>query len=230
MRQDKPSTHLLHDILRGHKAWPGDKPSAYDILQLFRKTDFNTFIITCTRRAAAEINALAIQVLYEDTHKPCIGTIAADWEANPQNFTEKGLPRSDVRIEPLSLDLYIGMTLHLTRNVQKANDFVNGMAVEVISFHAPSHCLSVKTRTGKILALYPRTEDTNNTRVVCYPVRPGYASTIYKMQGATLPHVTIYLDSPMKPAAAYVAMSRVRKDEDYLIGGRVTRDHFIPAR
>ena len=50
------------------------------------------------------------------------------------------------------------------------------------------------------------------------------------MQGATLPHVTIYLDSRMKPAAAYVAMSRVRKDEDYLIGGRVTRDHFIPAR
>ena len=67
-------------------------------------------------------------------------------------------------------------------------------------------------------------------RVVAYPFRAGYASTIHKLQGANLPHVTVYLDIPGMPAAAYVAMSRVSYDGDYLIGGAVTPAHFVPAR
>ena len=61
-----------------------------------------------------------------------------------------------------------------------------------------------------------------------FPIRLGYASTIYKMQGATLPHVTIWMNRPSR-AAAYVAMSRVRRDEDYLFGGILEIDHFMPA-
>ena len=48
------------------------------------------------------------------------------------------------------------------------------------------------------------------------------------MQGAELPHVTIYLDIPGQPAAAYVAMSRVKTDADYLFGGHYTKKHFVP--
>ena len=62
-----------------------------------------------------------------------------------------------------------------------------------------------------------------------FPVRLGYASTVPKVQGMTLPHVTLWLDHPGCRAAAYVAMSRVQKDEDYLIAGLVSPKHFVPA-
>ena len=65
--------------------------------------------------------------------------------------------------------------------------------------------------------------------VTCFPVRLGYASTIQKVQGSTLDHITIWLDTPGCKAAAYVAMSRVRYDTDYLIAGLVRPGHFVPA-
>ena len=43
-------------------------------------------------------------------------------------------------------------------------------------------------------------------------LRLGYASALHKVQGATLPHITVWLDVPNMPAAAYVALSRVEYD------------------
>jgi hypothetical protein len=40
--------------------------------------------------------------------------------------------------------------------------------------------------------------------------------------------VTVYLYRPGQRAAAYVAMSRVKKDEDYLFGGHCTKKRFVP--
>ena len=37
------------------------------------------------------------------------------------------------------------------------------------------------------------------------------------------------LHLPGTAAAAYVALSRVRKDSDYLLGGVLTCKHFVPA-
>ena len=87
------------------------------------------------------------------------------------------------------------------------------------------------TDSGKRLAIYPFT-DVNVPRghVVYYPIRVGYAGTIHKFQGAELSHITIWLDRKFSPAAGYVALSRVATDEDYLIGGEVTADHFLPAK
>jgi ASC-1-like (ASCH) protein len=65
--------------------------------------------------------------------------------------------------------------------------------------------------------------------VTCYPFVLGYATTIYKLQGTELDHITIWLDRPYIKASAYMALSRIRKDEDYLICGHVERKHFIPA-
>ena len=55
---------------------------------------------------------------------------------------------------------------------------------------------------------------TSPEKVVHYPVRLGYASTLHKVQGATLGHVTLWLDITNMPAAAYVALSRVRYDRN----------------
>ena len=62
-----------------------------------------------------------------------------------------------------------------------------------------------------------------------YPVRPGYAATIMKFQGASLPHVTVYLDAENVPGAAYTALSRISYGTDYLLGGFLTKDHFTPV-
>ena len=53
------------------------------------------------------------------------------------------------------------------------------------------------------------TDDDRNTFL---PMRLGYATTLLKVQGATLAHMTIWLDVPNVEAAGYVALSRVRKD------------------
>ena len=63
-----------------------------------------------------------------------------------------------------------------------------------------------------------------------YPVRIGYASTVLRMAGAELEHVTIFLDVPHAAAAAYTAMSRVSTLKQIKFGGKLTRDHFAPAR
>ena len=67
-------------------------------------------------------------------------------------------------------------------------------------------------------------------RVVYYPIRLGYASTIHQYQGAELEHMTLWPDLEGIPAGAYVALSRIRHETDYLIGGIVTCNHFVPAK
>ena len=100
---------------------------------------------------------------------------------------------------------------------------------EVIHFDAESKCLRVLTKTGKKLAVHLYTDpDSKARKATFYPIRLGYATTIYKMQGAELDHVTIYLDQSGQRAAAYVAMSRVKHDKDYLFGGKLDRKHFVP--
>ena len=108
-------------------------------------------------------------------------------------------------------------------------DFVNGMVCQVISFDAKSGCLQVQTATGKRLAVPSIREKVNGHNVDHFPVRVGYASTVPKVQGQALKHLTFWPDVLGCPAAGYVALSRVRRDEDYLIGGRVRPSHFRPA-
>ena len=98
------------------------------------------------------------------------------------------------------------------------------------SFHQRSGCLRVMTDTGRHLAIYPVTEFVEDWgAVTAYPLRPGYASTIHKLQGAELKHVTIWLDAKNMRAAGYVAISRVRTDDAYLLGGIVEPAHLTPA-
>ena len=85
------------------------------------------------------------------------------------------------------------------------------------------------TKTGKEIPVYEYT-DPNPDAQNCsfFPVRLGYASTIYKLQGSELDHITIYLDIPGQRAAAYVALSRVKDNNSYLFGGSYTPLHFVP--
>ena len=112
--------------------------------------------------------------------KPALGELDLDWEANPANYEENGKQKNE-KPRPLRQKIYAGMRLHLTRDVNKPLDVVNGMEAT----DPASGCLRVTTATGKDLALFPLTEDMEDGGcVTCYPARPGCASAIHKAQGA----------------------------------------------
>ena len=52
---------------------------------------------------------------------------------------------------------------------------------------------------------------------------------LHKVQGDEFDHVAIWLDVARMPAAGYAALSRVKVAHNYLMGGKVTRHHFVPA-
>jgi ATP-dependent exoDNAse (exonuclease V) alpha subunit len=136
--------------------------------------------------------------------------------------------KTNDELQPSTVPIYKGMKLYLTKNVRKANDYVNGMLCEVENYYAHENCLRVRTKTGYRLMITPWT-DVDHGKVVYFPIRLGYASTIHKAQGDEFKHITIWLDIPSFPAAAYTALSRVETGNDYLLGGIMTRKHFVPA-
>ena len=228
LRTAVPSKKQLKKILRRRRAWKTSEPTAWDVLTLLREKP-DTTVVTCTRGACARFNSLAAKVLFHDRHKTSLGTIPTDYEANEENYTQHGKLRQG-ELSPSQTDIFQGQRVFLTRNLDKENDFVNGMSAIVENYDPTSKCLHVITATNKSLAVHLCTEEIEgHGHVTAFPVRLGYACTIPKVQGATLPHVTVWLDRPLCRAAAYVAMSRVEHDENYIIAGQVTVQHFIPA-
>ena len=60
--------------------------------------------------------------------------------------------------EALEMPLYKGMRLHITRNINKEADFINGMEATIEAYDAGSRCIHVVTKTGRHLAIYPITD------------------------------------------------------------------------
>ena len=77
--------------------------------------------------------------------------------------------------------------------------------------------------------LHRRASSKEHGNTAYFPIRLGYASNVHKVQGDEFDHVTIWLDVENMPAAGYAALSRVKDAKNYLIGGKVTRKHFVPA-
>lgn len=229
LRTAQPSMKQLKKILRGHRAWKTNEPTAFDIQQLFRQHE-DTTVVTCTRRACSMANHLAVEAFFEGRHKSPVGNILLDYESNLDNYDASGKLKPG-RLQGASANIYSGLRVFLTKNMDKQSDFVNGMAATVEAYDPRSKCLEVVTRTGHRLAVHMvSTELDDGRRVSCFPVRLGYACTIPKVQGMTLPHITLRLDTPCCRAGAYVAMSRVSLDRQYLIAGPVTPKHFMPAK
>ena len=116
----------------------------------------------------------------------------------------------------------------------KIHDFINSMSVSVESSDEASGCLIARTKTQKRLSDYRHAEiddpSSRKGKRVYFPVRPGNASTIQKLQGANLEHVTNFLDRPRTATAAYYGLSRVQCDKDNLIGSWEEREHFRVSR
>ena len=226
MRTAKPSKQQLAAIKKGHKAPSREHRDNYvmspvlsesDIKRIFKETPETTFV-TISRAAAAWVNEVALQSLFGE--RDPIGILPSDPEANPSNYQGT----AQIGCEPARVPIHVGMTVMLTKNVNKEMDFVNGMSATVEGLYRSG--LRVRTRTGYQVMVFPWTDDDRN---VFFPMRIGYASTLMKMQGATLPHLTVWLDAPNVEAAGYVALSRVELDANWRFVGDPTVHHFTPA-
>ena len=61
-----------------------------------------------------------------------------------------------------------------------------------------------------------------------FPIVAGYASTIHKVMGQTLQHVTLAFDMRMlSPAVGYVALSRVSSLDNVVPLLRLRKSHFV---
>ena len=225
LRTAKPDEATLKE-LRKRKAWaPPGKPTAAGVHRLLRAHP-NTTIVSCTRAGAEEVNACAIEALF-GSRPALVNELAGDVETNPRNYVD-GILKPVEELAPLPVVVHKGMSVYLTKNIRKDVDFVNGMSAEVLRYNAATKGLRVRTKTGFLIKVWPWS-DPDHGGIVYYPLRPGYCSTILKLQGAELDHITAYLDAPNVPGAAYTAISRVRRTSDFLIGGAVTALHFTPA-
>ena len=148
-----------------------------------------------------------------------------DLEANPENYSEGKL--REVGLLPLKAPIFKGMRIVLTKTLRKDVDFVNGMDGVIRDFHHKTNSIQMETTSGYKIMVWPYTDP--DFKITFLPVRPGYADTIVKFQGAELPHVTVYLDKPAIPGAAYTALSRVSYGKDVLLGGVLTAG-ALPAR
>ena len=203
LRGATPSGTQLKDILRGHRAPSGlaaenqANPTLNDVRQILRETP-NTLMLTITRRGADKLNCLAIEALFGDS--PALQWLPCDPDANLANFHESW----QLGAEPAWLPLHHGTRVTLTRNLDKANSFVNGMMATVRG--ARQNGVEVLTDSGVVLLIHPYTQDFELAdgqvaRSTFHPLRAGYATTLMKIQGATVDHATIWLDAVYVQAA-----------------------------
>ena len=211
---------------RSRRAWPHHTPTVEDIRRLLTKHP-GTTLMAISRVGTDTLNQLSVAALFSEETPLHPEPLAGDYEANPENY-EKGQKKPVEQWQPYPLWIYKGMQIYFTRNVNKSIDFVNGVRGTIEAYDVGTKGLRIITETNHRVVVWPWT-DKDNGNLTYYPVRPGYASTIVKFQGAELEHLIVWLDKPGIPGAAYTAMSRVREGKNCLIGGDVKALHFMPA-
>ena len=222
--------YSVAQIVRFHKAWKGNEPtvgSVRDLYKRLQKTGKTTTVLAVSRVAVHKFNELAVAAFFTD--EDYLGCVDGDVESNPDNYntcTKEMLPHG--RLRPTKLRLYRGMRVTITRNVNKRIGYNNGAQCTVEEYDPVSGGVLLLSNSGGRIMSYRWTD--KDLGDCCYhPIRSGYCSTIIKYQGAELDHVTVWLDTPGVGAAAYTALSRVKRACDYLIGGKVGPEHFVPA-
>ena len=225
LRTAKPNAAALK-LLQKRKAWAPPGPPTEQGLRRLLHSHPHTTILTCTRFGAQVVNECAMKALFP--RRPALVRLLGDMESNPTNYKD-GKLKAHAELQPLVFPVFAGMKVYLTKNVRKDVDYVNGMRATVVSYTEGTRAVRVKTATGHIFDVWKWT-DVEHGNLTYYPIRPGYASTVLKFQGAELDHVTVYLDAKKVPGAAYTALSRVSRMDDFLLGGKLEELHFTPAR
>jgi hypothetical protein len=178
-----------------------------------------TLFLTITRRSCGMLNSWAVESLYAGQQP--LDIVPGDPESNAANYRGSTL----VGEVPMTMPIYLGMRVILTKNLKKKIGFVNGMGAVVLGMTQRGN-VRVRTEEGRPITIYPWTAESG---IAHFPFRLGYASTLHKVQGATLAHITLWLDVKNCPAAGYVALSRVEFDKNWQFIGDPCVHHFTPV-
>ena len=223
IRSSVPKRMLLQDFCRARKAW-GARPTLSDVRRVLKRHP-KTTMMTCTRKAATELNRLALASKYP--RRPPLATVPGDPESNPTNYNGSALKAAS-KLKPLDVPIHKGMRVYITNNVHKDRDYCNGMLAHVEDYCKRSGGVRVRTQTNRRVMIYPWTNPHRPGSRAYYPIRPGYASPIMRFEGASLDRVTVWLDIPGVKGAAYTALSRVSARKGYVLGGKLRDSHFAP--
>ena len=164
--------------------------------------------LTVSREASWRVNAAVISALF-DTTSP-LTTIQYD----------NDLPPSPV---------YKDMRVIITQNRDKKNGIVNGKQAVVLCAEKATIFLSFSN--GKVGAIHPVTlTDLNGQQRTCYPIVPAYALTMTKSLGQNLKKVILWFDTnSAPPGTAYVALSRIKKNDELITITRIKPSHVQPV-
>ena len=207
-------------------AWyPVGPPNPDGMRKLFIKHP-NTDVLVVTRVGTENVNDAALKAKFP--RFPPRAVVCGDVESYSANYISGEL-KPIAELVPSKFPVYVGMKAFITKTLRKDLDYVNGMQVPILAWSSTNASIRVETKTGRVFEV-TRWADPDMDGLSYYPLRVGYASTILRMAGAELDHVTVYLDVPHAAAAAYTALSRVATLGQVKLGGKVTADHFAPAR
>ena len=120
------------------------------------------------------------------------------------------------------LFIHIGMPVYITENKCKTTRYVNGTCGVVHSIVGVTIFI---ISNEKIIPVFPGIKE----KVHYYPLKPGYATTVHKIQGQTLAHVTLVFNMPrLTSAVGYVAISRVKNLDSIKTMFLLKKSHFVP--
>ena len=203
IRTSKPTLRWLNDLCETRLVSEG-VPDTDTVRQILRLAPATVFLAV-SRAAVSHLNSLCSDVLFHRQH--CLCRVRT---------TEDPLTR---------LPLYYGEKLVITYNIDKERGLVNGKVGSLVRVCTGALFLHLD-RQG-VHAVPQLTLDDGTY----YPVMRGHALTVAKSQGATLPHVTLYMEEHMRaPAVGYVALTRVRSLSHLLLIGFPERAFFTPNR
>ena len=199
----QPTEDQLCRLVKNNFVTDADVPDDPHILEAITIHP-QTYFITISKAASERVNSVVIHKLFSK-EKPML-------IISGSNNKE--------------LQLYRGMKVMITENRDKARYFVNGTIGTVKNVE--KRTVFVRLVNGNMLSVYPI---YNHDATFYYPLIAGYATTIYKAQGKTLDHVTIWFDNNIiSPGTGYTAISRVRELKDICFLTRPKTQHFIPVQ
>ena len=187
------------------------------------KVDLNATVIICSKREECRhFNTVCLELLEgSGMHYEAVDT---DHNGMPLRASdEKRLERVSDRL-PDKLHLKVGARVVLRRNVNIERGWVNGTIAQVVSLAQNCIVLCQVDKPKERLPL-PRFKQLITIAGASYhivrrqfPVMPGYAVTVHRVQGMTVKKAVVLLNKNFFASGqAYVALSRVRNLEDLTI-------------
>ncbi|CAE6968633.1 unnamed protein product [Symbiodinium sp. CCMP2592] len=223
LRDQVPDKPLLRR-LRKNRVFPRDTDTLRKLLQ---KHEGKVTVLAGTRRGAAWANRVALD-WHKENHASLGQVPVWNEDATQLDYVE----------------LYVDTPITMTFNQSEERGLMNGqpgvlkgctpMEGRCAGFRCPGGLLLELGGARGVELLPPTYHWIKNKKGedVLHPgfhLEPGYATTVYKAQGATLDFAALLLDAKGVPGLGYVAVSRVRRLDDLIFLGDVDQEHFYPV-